>query len=460
MPIAIEDTSDYIPSSLVEKVHQTQPHVVSPANITPIVDTRYEPLSSLLQYVDGSSWVVDYFSQLVTQSSEASPQQPNQHPVYQQYINIKNLELRVTSALAYLQDSNTNETILTGTATLYPGVVANEGDMFTGDVGDGRLGVFLINDVTRKTQLLETCYEINYSFTGYADNHRQLLADLQVKTVQVDYFVKDLIGKGSKPYLAEEQVVTLDRLKRCIKELVGLYFGKFFDREYRTLIVPEMAESTYDSFLIKALTSMLDVEDHTLMRGLKTYNVDGAEAINNLTIWDIVLGNSIDLMPVATTRMWLVGTQNFNKWPLLGSIYHSRINSAVFPLNHTPGLVESTTAFGLPMYDITVSPDATIPPIDVTAAPTANPDGTLILPPSINSVRTHDRYVLSNYFYNQAEVGQSILELMVSNYLAQKPSNPLHLLNIYDDVKNWSPLDQFYQIPVLLVLMKIATRRF
>lgn len=462
MPIFEDDEQlDYAPSSNVEPIHQTQPNIIKPTISSPIVDSRYTPLSSLMIYIEGSPWTTYYFSQVLTTSTEPTAQAPSTGPIYQQYIKIKDLELRVTTALNYQQDTQTNDPVLTGEATMFPGIIPNEGDMFVADVGDGRLGVFTITAADSQSMLKDACYVITYIFTGYADDSRALLDDLEQKTVKTEVFVKELIGTHTRTFLSEEQVVTLDTLKRYYRDLIGLYFGLFYSYEYNCFLMPRAdAESIYDPFVSKFISNILDINDHPLLAKIKHYNIDEPGAINSSSIYDVLLRNTAELLPLAAKQMWIVSPTLFSKWPYLKTIYHSRLDGVVYPKNHNPNVIGTENTVGNELYIVTVTIPATYTPIVPSIPPVSAPQGGLVLPPLIHSVKSHEFYGLSNAFYDDHPTGQSQLELLVKSYLQRDNIDWHYLKRLFEGSSAWDPVDKYYQLPILLVLLKQTIKKF
>ena len=49
-----------------------------------VVDVKSTPLAALLTHIEGATWVVDYYSQVLSADEELSEYQPGQLPPYQQ----------------------------------------------------------------------------------------------------------------------------------------------------------------------------------------------------------------------------------------------------------------------------------------------------------------------------------------------------------------------------------------
>ncbi len=60
------------------------PKVVDKPFDSPLVDTKYTPLSSLITFVEGYNWTVDYYSQVIGKDSQLQGQDPSLPKQYQQ----------------------------------------------------------------------------------------------------------------------------------------------------------------------------------------------------------------------------------------------------------------------------------------------------------------------------------------------------------------------------------------
>ena len=198
MPIINVPSNPPTPAPFPDNV---TPNVYSPSFQSAVIDTDVQHLAALLTHVSGLPWVVDYYSQAVGANQNLSAYQPGQLAPYQQYYLIKNYEMRVSSALSSSQDASTGIMTITGSSTMYPFVIPNEGDLFIADVGDGRLAQFTITSVQRLTQLKQTCYTVNYTLQAYLTP--QIQTDLTNKVVLTNYFVKDYMVYGKNPVVVD-----------------------------------------------------------------------------------------------------------------------------------------------------------------------------------------------------------------------------------------------------------------
>ncbi len=80
--------------------------------------------------------------------------------------------------------------------------------------------------------------------------------------------------------------------------------------------------------------------------------------------------------------------------------------------------------------------------------------------PLIHPVGIDDYYVLSEYFYNKSQYGQSKLELQTRALLKGNALDIAVLLELLEDVPNWEPMEMFYYIPLLSFLIRKAIGGF
>lgn len=446
------------------QVHAFKPKVLSVAVHSEIVDTRFTPMASLLTHIEGSAWLCHYYRQLVARDTELTAQQLNKEGVYQQYVLIKSFELKVTSDLSRSQDTNSTEQSLTGTSLLYPGTVKpSKGDMFVADVGDGREAVFAVTEVEQMAIYKDACYQISYQLQDYNVGVRR--ADLNKKVVQTLMFVKDFITYGQNPLLAEEDYISLQELSRLYGELLGHYFADFFSTEYQSILMPDQNYPTYDPFLVKALLSCLDSNEHRLVQKVRAFNTDDDLGTKASSVWDALLQLSEHELPMVFHEVGLIESSYFDLRAEFESIYYSGVRHVVYPKE--------------PRTDIDAQYDRCRPNLTGTLqvskprrpdlkrmlsedlngffTETAPVEGIMGLP-DIKLVTVDQYYVLSEQFYYDRAGEQSKLERLTWQALKHEPLHLDALKRVCMTARSWGNLERFYYIPLLLILLKTALR--
>jgi hypothetical protein len=450
---------DEVPNSPIATPVPATIQISKPAYRGVVVDTTLIPQQSLLTNIEGMSWTVDYFSQVIDEDNALTGQSVDKEGIYQQYRRIQNLEIKVSQDLKSTQDNSQKTQAVTGNATMYPFVVPNEGDMFVVTLLDGRAGICQITHSEERSIYKDTCYYIEYILVDEATKER--MSDLVSKTVQNLYFLRDFLIHGQNPLIQEEDWHDLNELSDRYRDLVTMYFKMFSSNEYKTLVLPGQPEPTYDHFVMKAVMKFFTTWDTYLIRQNRILNCDDDDVMKSITIWDALVNRDDHLMKFVNKRAGLVPACLFTRNAMLEGIHYSGIRRVVYPID--PELTVDFAA--LPAVK---SADGTI-----ALSPVQSRKGTLkdLLDPSqeqglqvygnaplINPVLCDDYYVFSEAFYNNYPDGQSKLELCVRDFLQGKAINRKLLLQFCDTYHAWGGLERFYYLPVVLVLINAATR--
>lgn len=417
------------------------------------VDSRYVPSSSLLTHVDGSSWTVEYYSQVLDSDNAVQGQGLTTSALYQQYRHIRGFELKVTTALESSQDSESNAMSVTGAANIYPFVIPNVGDVFLADVGDGREGVFQITASTRKTIFKDTCYEVSYELVGYSTEERR--ADLKAKTVDVLVFVRDFLTSGQNPLIQKDEFAILTELQDRYLSMAARYFRAFISHEFKTLLLPAQAAPVYDAFLMKFVKAVFTTRDAEEVRQLRQLNVDDDASLRAMQILEVLTLKDPLLFKHAAKRMGLMHVRTFTRNPVLEGIRYSGVQYVVYPkdaeLSIDEMLYPRTKALSAEVLRNAVSPVATVDVPDLSALP----QPTI---PLIHAILSDEYYIFSAAFYNKADTGQSQIELLLHDYLDGKALNTTVLLALCQAQHTWGALERFYYTPIVLLLIKAAVR--
>jgi hypothetical protein len=421
------------------------------------VDTRYIPNTALLSHIEGSSWTVNYYSQVLAADSPLAGQNVTMNALHQQYRLIKGLELKVTSPLTSNQDPTSKAMVVTGVANLYPFITPNDGDMFLADIGDGREGIFKVTITDRKSVFKETIHSIEYQLIDYSTELRR--GDLNSKTVKILQFVRDFMNYKQNPLLEEDEYATMRQLQIRYYDIASRYFKSFLSDEYKTLIIPGQEFPVYDHFLTSAVLALFTTYDTPVIRNVRKLNADGDDVMKCTTIWDVLVQRDINLLRHCNRQAGMVYARSFERNPMMEGIFHSGIKCVVYPkdpevlvdyqikprkkelitetLKDTPAQMRRLAdLLGDKVFEGLTKPDS----------------------PPIWKVLIDDYYVLSKNFYDNANCGQSLLELCVRDYLMGKAPNNKALLALCETYHAWGGMERFYYVPILLLLIKGSIR--
>jgi len=419
------------------------------------VDTEYVSSSALMTHIEGSSWTVNYYSQVLGADSALAGQNVNRNTIYQQYKLIQGLELKVTSPLTSVQDQETKAFSIVGTANLYPCIIPNEGDMFLADIGDGREGIFRITLSERKAIFKDTSHTIEYILIDYSTPER--IGDLNMKVIDTLVFVRDFLKHGQNPLLQVEDVKIINELQGYYGELIARYFKSFLSNEYKTLIIPGQEIPIYDHFLVKTVMSIFTTYDCPEIQNVRILNIDDDDIMKSTTIWDMLKAKDRKMHKFCIRQAGLVSTKDFIRDPMMEGIYHTGVKYVVYPLD--PML---SVDYGMKHKEKAIAIQTLIDtPSQVTNLnDLLGGNGlsglTLNEVQPINKVLIDDYYIFSQAFYDREPTGLSMLEVCTNEYLDDKAPNMANLLTLCSTAHAWNRLENFYYIPILLILIKAS----
>ena len=445
----------------------TPVQIHSPKNQTAVVDTRFESLGSLLQYVDGSSWEVEYYSQVLGAQSEPGPLQLERSPTDQQYTKVRNFELRVISPLQPTQETPGRSHELVGNALIYPSMRPNVGDMFIADIGDGRGGVFAITRVEAKTHLRESHAEVEYRLVEYGDKGSTYRENLELKTIRRLVFHREFMHWGQNPQIVESEFDALLELSKLYNDLTNFYVKDFYSKQYRTLLIPNQSDVAYDPYVVEAVLDWVSGDDIPMLRRVRRLTVSANRNAESYTIWSALARMNDSYLNSAVHHVRLMHTRAFQGLPEISSIYYTGVRLVACPTDARTDVDAPYEHGNCFVSDGNLLAQTGLRWKDLTRyIPSSNLQGFFKDPPAENTlpdivpVTVDEYYVLSEKFYRASETTAmaSKLEVLTKQALRQEPIDRVTLLNVAKHAMKWPNLERFYYMPILFALMKVALR--
>ncbi len=422
-----------------------------------VVDEKKVQLNTLVAYVEGAPWTVNYYQQVVSKNNDLKDLDPGQSAIYQQYSKINNLEIRVTTPLNSSQDNDNALVSVTGSANIYPFITPNVGDIFIASVLEGRQGILRVTNVERRTFDRNSIFAIEYDLVSFVDSDQERFGDLEAKVIRQFFFDKDRLTEGLNPTLVATEYREQKDLTTVYTRLVDYYFKTFYNREFSTLILPGQSVSIYDGFLVDYVMRIVDTFDAENIRYVKQLGCELDTYMQQDQFWTVMMQREHSGLGFANPSMGLVTTSQFDFKPDSAVLRYSRLDHVLYPV--IPDTTVNSGRFSEPVKTLSLSSI-------VSASPEVGSISSLLFNQYIEQnvttsiikpVLVDEYYVLSKDFYEDKS-GQSLLEMLVTDYLKGKAINAAKLLKITDTYRRWGRLEQFYYIPILLTLIK-ATRQ-
>lgn len=367
-------------------------------------------------YIEGNTWTVEYYGRLIGNSDPATLDTDITDPTLMQFQLVKNMELRVTQELSQTTDEQTQLTTVTGVANMYPIVIPIIGDVFLAPLGDGNWGKFTITSTERQSIYKESAWTITYTQGEYVSE--PLLELLNDRVVQTLIFDLNGLNEAGGALATESEWNRNVLRKKYIIDMVNWYYEEFYHPTIKTFLVPDEFVKLYDPYVVEFWNFLIGKE---LNGGrLLPHQFDVRSSIfktDYVTVWDAiqkqsnaVLSRAVHSMAELPTSVFALGYINF-------TIHSSGLDKIIYP--HEVNGLAVTGGTDLPV----------------------NP----LIP-----------YIFSAEFYANASTGQSDLELLVHQMIDGTiiPFNDVKAL--YLELKNRTPLQRFYEIPLLIALLTVS----
>lgn len=430
---------------------------INPSNyLTTVEDDSHVPINSLLGYIQGASWTIDYYSQVLGRDSDLKDLDTQQLSVYQPYKKIVGLELRVETPINQGQQEEESAVMsVTGTALVYPVVIPNVGDLFVGAAGNLHKAIYRISSVERKSFNRSAVYYISFDLQVFINNDPEnRYTDLESKVLRTYYFYKDRMVAGLNPLIMEHEDAAYRDFKGLYSDIVRYYFSHFLSREHMTLVIPGQIQTLYDPYVVNYISKITEIMDAPEIADMRNLGTELDDYMKQPNIWTALSERQVRVLDYCHLKMGAVSVTSFSIQSMLKGLRFTNVDFVLYPiLPDTSMNSPSHTAPKLPM------------PLNLEPAdPYRITDGSLLKDqyvdveetiPYIHPVITDDYYVLRESFYKQTNT-VSLLESLTLNYLKKEAIdvNRLHALAMR--CKGWGRLEQFYYIPIILTLLKAA----
>ena len=426
---------------------------------TAVVQTSRSTMSELLTYSEGAPWNGVYYRQILKANESPKPQDFTQSGVYQQYDEIRNMELRLFSELQPQQDADTKRfTAIVSAAYPVIHLRPNRGDMWCTDAGGGREGVFVVTECEKKNILVNSMYELELRLVYFTDEEMARRQDLINKSVNKYVFHTELYRASEDPLISSLEYDSRLALLGAFKGLVALFYQYFYSDEVGTFVIPNQETYIYDPYVVKAVLSCMLPTDHHLYGKTRQY-IQPDKYNTAPSIYDVLMQKNPGLMPLVIKKMGTVARTQFSDDLLQHTFCYSRFTYCVYPKDirktitasdHSPPKTTNTSTvinFGeLPANNVILEPIVDAPPTPSN-----------VVYPIITPVGIDDFYVFCHEFYEHAPT-LSLLDSAVWEYLTSTNLSAAKVMAITKTVYSWNPINQFYLIPVLMILIRYITK--
>ena len=414
---------------------------------------------SLLKYVEGYPWTVNFYGQILNKNNTLENFDPSVPNLNQPYYEVNGMVIQVSSPLSSSYDAATGITTVTGSALSPYSLTPNIGDIFIAAVDSGEDAVFMVNSVIRKTFRKDSIYEINYNLLYYTSEEPDFIANLKARIQDSYFFNKDTNFFNRDVLIKPSVKEAIDRLRILTQESKEYYFSTFAQKEAGTILIPGLPYKVYDPLLLGFLSKIIDYRELADVPFFR-HNYGDNKYINQKSIFDLLLTRNINTVSGINKRYNFIPSHMLPNRARLGTVFHTGADYINFP-------VEPNTATNIDK----IAPDAELNSFIESVKSTHNYFIPVIPIQAINNnavfnqhllheLFLDDYYIVSENFYNYVNdnstfANLSYIELLIFKHVTKQAIAKEDLVIAIEKYMEFSLLHQLYLLPVLWFLIKV-----
>ena len=373
-------------------------------------------IEKYIKYIDGKILEVDYYSFIRGDNGIDTVIDVNDDT--QQYNIVKQLQLTITNPI-----NTSNYEDVKFNAVLNAGITPAKNDIVVLRLIDGRLGMFVVSEITKQTYITAKIYNIELSFLYYSDHNKEYFDSLFGKVKKVFIYDKSHITSNSAPIILESAYKNKIHMQDAYNGIMKSYLDTFI---YQKVISVLHEGNRYFDFGIQKLILSLAREDD--LRLMKTISTDYDARVS---IIDEILDGRVSMV------------KNNNRYYTVKPIFYDVSLSSTLSLLSSDvkhSIVPDSVLGDNPFKDI-VSPVNNNIPIMFRAS-------------------NNNQYLFSNTFYDNnpfdLNTDYSKLEYLLKKYISRETIDHSEINILIDDVSNWKLIEQYYYVPFLLLIMNYS----
>jgi len=416
-------------------------------------------ITSLLKYVEGYPWTVNFYGQILNKNNTLENFDPTVPNLNQPYYEVNGMILQVASPLTSSYDMTNGITTIQGAALTPYSVTPNVGDIFIAPVDSGEDAVFMINSVSRKTFRKDSLYEINYNLLYYTSEEPEFIVNLKARIQDTYFFNKDTNFFNRDVLIKPSVKEAIDRLNWLVRESKEYYFSTFAQKEAGTILIPGLPYKVYDPLLLGFLSKIIDYKDIVDVPFFR-HNYGENRYINQKSIFDLLFTRNTNTISGINKRYSFIPSHMLPNRARLGTVFHTGADYIVFPIEPDTDTNIDKLVTGIETSDFVESVISTknyfIPNINVQTSNNNNVFNKQML----HALFVNDYYVVSENFYNYinnntAYINLSYIELLIFKHVTKQAIAKEDLVIAIEKYMEFSLLHQLYLLPVLWFLIKV-----
>lgn len=374
----------------------------------------------IIPYVSGYKWSVDYFSSIRNINDELTQLDINKPITTQTYNRVNSLTLVINSTIQQ-GDINT----LQGTATIISGIIPNKHDVFIAELLGNVQCIFTITSENKKDYSNSTVYEIEFKALYVISENPEIYNNLIEKTQSEYVYSNEYLLETGSSIILNSELKNKIGIERNINILSKYYIDTFTNNRNKVIALPLLSGVMVDSYLNRFVNRILSSD----IKKTYYYNTSIPDIDNTYTIWDYLLStdnNDISYCEQLTPQL----------------------------VNDVSGFLKYKSLYFIGVKYITeYSKLADMNNISDEYMDICKDKNKILKYPILFNRDDSNLYVFGKNMYNGiSDVG--ILEKEILKYIRHEYLDQNVLDILFLEYRYWSTYDQFYGIPILLLLYK------
>lgn len=406
------------------------PRIYSDTYKHSIVESSYQPETSLLSMVEGSPRRGEYYRCFLGQSEEAYPFSPENTGTYQSYERIKNAIIKQEGDGAFNFDPEKTESTKVFNGWVTAAMRPTKYDVIIFDIGDGNAGLFTVTEQPEiRNVTANKMFYITYQFLCILTNDQ--FARLNERVVKELMYSKDAELNGGQSVISTGEYLTGEELFKWRGTIANYLMRTFYWTPEKTIAFETTeGQMVYDPYLVNFIIAVLPPDLRTMYPFINEFSVQygGLERgySGTINVWEVLMRGDFNLLQVCNNKAAMIQVQR-----LIGTRTYGNLTSSKFYwfVATNPEDFQQYRAY-------------------------FNFDGFPIMVPSVE--QAYPGYVFSEEFFAGDPVDE--FEKMVFSILKYKVCDKKKLLDYCKTYFTLPKRKQLYNGAILLLLLEVSRR--
>lgn len=242
----------------MQAILQNQPNIYNTNNNNNVLSTDNDQpiINALKAYITGTVIKVDWFHQISnngTDNTNFSTVSFLSNSVNSSYLQIVNMEIKLRENIVFTYDQDENVSTYNGTGLMYPGFIPKIGDMFIYNVDQGKYGLFKISETPERLSISTLSANV-IKFTLIKILTQEDKDKLLERVRETSYFNKQRFLSENCALLKHQEVLDLEYITKSIDKLTQHYGLKFVRESENSIFRPD---DIYDPYIVEFIRKVV-----------------------------------------------------------------------------------------------------------------------------------------------------------------------------------------------------------